>query len=386
MIATGRELDESETKEDSKTVSFPHVITEIIQGYLCNDHSIKAKTADVPLLSQLSFFKDEALLLAHFAAYYVLWGQPDKIETLITSNPSILLRSVERSSPNGHRIKGTLYQLALWTDDNHIRNERGETFVEMIRRVLISCYKAKTEAQQRENWFRGWDEKTYVKTLKAEFDNLAMAFDQSTAITYDDFFKDTEVHTAIRRFKGCLSKVPTKKNCTIELWDHAALFYNYEKFRAYGGNCYGVKPKNEIFCKIILGSIDGQLHAWAIQVLLRGGLYNSIYESFQVERKDVFSCYYRTETINDNKKPKTYRRLGKEALLNIRGLRSETIIEEIEPADQCVRPSEPDEYLATEWPGSPEVPYACAFKRYIIREKLNHDARLKQESRCCAVM
>lgn len=295
-------------------------LTEIIQGYLGDDHDEKTVRSIIPDRSQLSFFRNEALLLAHFAAYHVLWGNPDKVKPIIMQNPDTLLCRVERTGPNGLQ-SGTLYQLLLWTDDNHFRNEHGETFVEMIRNILLSLPNGiKEEKAQREIQFRDWREEVQVAADRAAFDEVALAFDKSTATTAAHLDSDTTLQAAIVKFKEYLkpkSIITSGKNCIPQLWDYASNFYDFTKFVVYNGG-YGydqdyVSPKNNLFCQKILGTIDLRLPAWSMQVLRHGVFNANMHTDESIPRENIASLY-------DISPSTSIRRLGDNAFMDVRGV------------------------------------------------------------------
>ena len=205
-----------EKKEDEIKAIFPNDLSKIIQAYLSDDKPI----ADEKLTSLTfsSFFEKPSLLYAHRAAYYALWGQPDKFEAIIKCCPAALLVKVEiqgphveQTEPHGNIIKATPYQLLLREDDNHIRDEEGRTFLEMTKSYFPDV---KIADQQEEEWFKGWDEKAHVKELQAEFDKVLKAFDDSKAMAENELNEDALLQKAIQYFKEHLKTAvyKAKKN------------------------------------------------------------------------------------------------------------------------------------------------------------------------------
>ncbi|MHB1948138.1 MAG: hypothetical protein ACYCQI_08500 [Gammaproteobacteria bacterium] len=304
------EVKKQEKKEELINLRFLPDVLEIIQGYICDDKPVP--------YSSISFWGDKGHIAAHLAAYYALWGFPEQFEEIIRQCPEALLSRVERVGPNTS-VRGTLYQLLLWVDDDHIRNEKGETFVEMARRILINKYGEKIEAKQKTEWFGGWDEETHLKELKAEFDKVARTFDESKATTEDELKNDRKLQAAIQKFKEYLKYITTqkdpntnllmtKKNCIPQLWDYSSKFYTDEKNETYGAFD---SPKNRLFDIQILGNIDLRLPVWAMQVIDCG--LNTA-RNDHVPRNDV-SSYYDVSSS----KSVTDLRLGVNSYLTIYG-------------------------------------------------------------------
>jgi hypothetical protein len=290
MIASGRLLVKKlKKKKESIKLYFPLEASEIIQAYLSDDNK-SAKFYFTPSKTKLFFFGCESLLLAKVAAYHVLYGNPTKAETIITKNPDTLLHRIEQTAPNGTIVKGTLYQLILWADDDYIRNKRNETYIEMIKHLLITNHGSENEAKQREKQFQGWNEKSHLAADRSAFHEISRAFDKSKVTTETQFNNDTKLQAAIKKFKNHFKPegpIIFGKNCAPQLWDYACLFYAEEKFRAYGG--YG-SIKNLKFCELILGTIDLNLPAWAVQVL-QTGAYSILRKHSKVSRSNVESCF-----------------------------------------------------------------------------------------------
>jgi hypothetical protein len=267
-------INKKQNKEDKgmTEIFFPPGVPEIIQGYLSDDKpGFFSSGGDLTSVPSLTFFGDPALLIAHEAAYHVLWGRPKEFKAIMTSCPKALLSrvlsyQVERIGPHGC-MKGSLYQLLLYADDRYITDyNEDKTFFKMVLGYLPEGEAKKQEAE----WFKDWDEKAHVKELKDHFDKVTKIFDESKAITQEELKKDIKLHQAILFFKEYLKNavLHAKKNCIPQLWDHAAQFYTEAKFIAYGG--YTNIQKNRIICFELLGTIDVHLPAWGMQVLARG--------------------------------------------------------------------------------------------------------------------
>lgn len=230
----------------------------------------------------------EIAILARQAAEYVLWGAPDEVEIIITQNPTVLLCSVEVTGPNGLQ-RGTIYELALWTDDHHIRNKNGQTLVEMIRNAVLRLPGGREiEKAQREAQYG--DCKEVVRKITADraaFNEVVRAFDDSTATTMDELIRDAKLQAAIQKFKDYLKPkgiITQGISCVTELWDYAATTYDTERFVKYGS------PKNIFFCQHIISAIDLRLPAWAMQVLITGIIF-VIKTNASVARSDVFPYF-----------------------------------------------------------------------------------------------
>jgi ankyrin repeat protein len=248
------------------------------------------KTIQLIDAPKIRFFNQEHLLLANQAAHHALWGNPDQFVAIVNQNPDVLLCSVEIKDPRNIVVKGKLYELLLWTDDAYIKNEQETTFIEMVRELLIKYHGVRVEKEQRARQFRGWDEKLEIKADRAAFDEVSRAFDESTAKTNDELAKDDKLQAAIIKFKNYLKskeKVEYGKNCIPQLWDYSGEFYDYQKYEAYGAFD---SPKNNLFCREILGTIDTCLPPWAMQVLARG-IYYVKNQHALIPRIDVSSYY-----------------------------------------------------------------------------------------------
>ncbi|MEO8402211.1 MAG: hypothetical protein ABI597_10525 [Gammaproteobacteria bacterium] len=251
---------------------------------------------------KFSFFNNMKSRLTIQLASDLLWGRPEKTVLMSKQYPKIfrdmlLHKMMTTVGPNGTPppVPATPYQLLLWNDDKHIKDDQGRTYQEMMRDLVIDLHGVDVEAEQRESWFEGWDEKAHIQELKAEFDKVAKVFDESTVTTDDELARDTKLQAAIQTFEQYLSGVSkrTRKNCIRELWDYVAVFYDIGKFQAYGGyvpNNWADSPKNKLFCHKILGLIDRNLAAWGMQVLVHG-VYYIAEGQVDVARVDVTSYY-----------------------------------------------------------------------------------------------
>jgi len=239
------------------------------------------------------FFEKPSLLYAHRAAYYALWGQPEQFEAIVKFCPEVLTSKVEiqgphveQTEPHGNIIKATPYQLLLREDDNYIRDKKGRTFLEMAKSYFPD---PEIEKQQKEEWFKGWDETAHVKELQAEFDKVLKAFDDSNARIENELNKDTLLQKAIQYFKEYLKTAvyKAKKNCIPQLWDYSAQKYTTERWRAYGA--YN-SDKNRLISFQIYGAIDIKLGVWGMQVLHCG--IGDILAGFNVFLRTDVSSYY----------------------------------------------------------------------------------------------
>lgn len=243
-------------------------------------------------------FKSRIALIAKQVTDYVLWGVPEMAIAMSQEHPETLLQMIKtKNGPNNIPLEATPYQALLWTDDNHIRNDEGSTFLEMMRQIFIDKYGVKAEEKQRDGWFKDWDDKAHVLELKTEFDKVVEVFDKTKATTDDELAKDEKLQSAIQAFRHYLRHVITRKNCIRELWDHAAVFYQNKKFEDYGGwgELFEGSAKNNLFCQKILGSIDRYLPAWAMQVLrCEGGIIHVVSDRVNVLRTKVSTSYSAT--------------------------------------------------------------------------------------------
>lgn len=273
--------------EDMIGIPFPSEsgIPDIIQSYLCDE--TLALDEKLVSLSRLSFFGDNEILYASRAAYYALWGRPDKFEEIVAYCPEALSKTVKITGPHGDVITATPYQCLLREDDHYIKDEKDRTFLQMA----CSYLSGQNARGQEENWFNEWDEKAHVVKLKVAFDEVLTAFDESKAMTEKSLQADCTLQTAIKNFKEDLKEltVEAKKNCIPQLWDYSAQFCTSERYKDYGDD----GPKNKLFSFLIYGGIEDNLPPWGLQMLYYAAT------GAVVQRIDV-SSYYSTLTKNSS--------------------------------------------------------------------------------------
>lgn len=274
---------------------YDDIVTLVLLCYLKPSKSVMSSSQP-----RFVFFDASPVSLAKQAAEFFLWGKIDDaisiVETYASIHRTILTCSVKVKGPNGE-VEGTFYRAALSTGDEYILDKDGNTAIGRAKTLLIKhCgeteEKIQSEAQFPKTKDRDWEkeEKAKVQADREAFDKVAKAFNESKAETEEELQEDKTLQDAIQDFKNYfLSRglISSGRDCMHQLWDYAAAFYDYKKYKVYGG--YN-SPKNNLFCQKILGTIDSRMPAWGMQIL-DYGICNANTKTDLVPRGSVSSYY-----------------------------------------------------------------------------------------------
>lgn len=263
----------------------------------------------------LFFGKD---ILPDKAAYYLIWGFPEKVETIIRDNPYVMLVNT-KASDHIDTLEGTLLEIALQVNDTLIKSEYEDdrTMAEMIEQYL-SAHFGEQEVQKQKDRVRP------ILKLREE-SNLANRAEDKNALQVvcqalldskptfkGSFNKNQNLMKAFAAFERQL-KTPGDWMILVD----AVRLYRIKHSNLDDYNKY----KHDFYKNLILGTIElRRCRVWELQAFMTSRGINSILtdEIFgSVVRKDMHSCV-------DFKADDMYRSRFKIGAMNRLGRRTHT--------------------------------------------------------------